>query len=65
MLTNTELTQEYLDVIASLDGDMEGRRAAADYMAHSTAIVHGVHVANSCVPRLFNDRTYEAMKECA
>lgn len=65
MLSNTELTQEYLDIIASLDGDVEGRRAAAEYMAHSTAIVHDVHVANSCVPRLFNDRTYAAMKECA
>lgn len=65
MKTNTELTQEYFDIIARLDGDMPGRQRAADYMAHSTAIVHDKHVACSFVPRLFNDRSYRAMKECA
>lgn len=65
MKTNTELTQEYFDIIAGLDGDIEGRQRAAEYMARSTAIVHDKHVACSFIPRLFNDRTYRAMKECA
>ncbi len=65
MKTNTELTQEYFDIITRLEGDIEGRQRAAEYMARSTAIVHDKHVACSFIPRLFNDRTYRAMKECA
>ena len=65
MLSNTQLTQEYIDIINELDGDVEGRRIAAEYMAQSTAIVHHTHVANSCLPRLFNQKTYDAMKDCA
>lgn len=65
MQTNAELTQEYLDIIKELGGDIEGRRKAQEYMRNSTAIVHHQVVATSCVPRLFNLRTYDAMKECA
>ncbi|MDO4183141.1 MAG: carboxylate--amine ligase [Coriobacteriia bacterium] len=65
MQTNAELTQEYLDIIARSNGDIEGRRAAQDYMRNSTAIVHHQVVATSYVPRLFNTKTREAMKECA
>ena len=54
MATNAQLTDEYLQIIRDLDGDVEGRKVAAEYMAHSTAIVHHQHVACSYVPRLFN-----------
>lgn len=65
MPTNAELTREYLDIAASLGGDVAGRREAHEYMQQSTAIVHHQVVDSSFVPRLFNKRTYEAMKETA
>ena len=65
MQTNAELTQEYLDIIKERNGDVEGRRKAQEYMRNSTAIVHHQVVATSYVPRLFNEKTYDAMKECA
>ncbi len=65
MVTNAEYTDEYLKIIDELDGDVEGRRAAFDYMENSTAIVHHQVVACSFLPRLFNQRTYDAMKHTA
>ena len=62
MTTNAELTQEYFDIMAQLEGDAESRRAARAYMRASTAIVHHRVVESSFVPRLFNRKTYEAMK---
>ena len=63
MATNAKLTDEYLQIIRNLNGDIEGRKIAAEYMAQSTAIVHHQHVACSYVPRLFNRETYDIMKE--
>lgn len=62
MPTNAEYTDEYFRIIEELDGAIEDRRAAFDYMMGSTAIVHHEVVASSFVPRLFNRRTYETMK---
>ena len=63
MATNAQLTDEYLQIIADLNGDVEGRKIAAEYMENSTAIVHHQHVACSYLPRLFNRETYDIMKE--
>lgn len=63
--TNANLTQEYFDIMESLGGDTVGRRAAFDYMQRSTAIVHHEVVASTFIPKLFNARTYEAMKHTA
>ena len=63
MATNAQLTDEYLQIIADLNGDVEGRKIAAKYMENSTAIVHHQHVACSFLPRLFNRETYDIMKE--
>ncbi len=63
MTTNSDLTEEYLQIIRDLNGDEEGRKIAAEYMAQSTAIVHHQHVACSYIPRLFNRKTYDIMKE--
>lgn len=65
MPTNADYTREYFDIMESLGGDVEGRRAAYDYMQGSTAIVHHKVVACSFVPRLFNAETYRTMKETA
>lgn len=65
MPTNADYTREYLAIMDELDGDIEGRRAAYDYMQQSTAIVHHRVVACSFVPRLFNAETYRVMKETA
>ncbi|MBX9033958.1 carboxylate--amine ligase [Gordonibacter massiliensis (ex Traore et al. 2017)] len=65
MPTNADYTREYFDIMESLGGDVEGRRAAYDYMQDSTAIVHHKVVACSFVPRLFNAETYRTMKETA
>ena len=62
MKTNAELTAEYFGIIDSLDGDVESRRHAHDYMKSSTAIVHHQVVDSTFVPRLFNQATYDAMK---
>lgn len=65
MPTNADYTREYFEIMDSLDGDVAGRRAAFDYMQNSTAIVHHQVVACSFIPRLFNKKTYDTMKETA
>ncbi|MCI2242065.1 carboxylate--amine ligase [Adlercreutzia faecimuris] len=65
MNTNADYTSAYLQIIDDLDGDIPSRRAAYDYMRASTAIVHHRVVDCSFVPRLFNRRTYEVMRDTA
>lgn len=65
MTTNAAHTQEYLDIIDELNGDVPSRRASHAYMKSSTAIVHHRVVDCSFVPRLFNQRTYDTMKYTA
>lgn len=65
MPSNADYTREYFQIIDELDGDIESRRAAFNYMQDSTAIVHHQVVASSFVPRLFNRKTYEVMKRTA
>ena len=65
MTSNASLTQEYLDIIAQRDGDLDGRRAAYAYMNDSTAIVHHRVVDCTYVPRLFDRATYDIMKSTA
>ena len=65
MPSNAELTNEYLEIIERLVGDAASRRAADEYMRASTAIVHHRVVDCSFLPRLFNQRTYEVMKEAS
>lgn len=61
MTSNAELTQEYLDGAIAAN-DTEGRRVAREYMKNSTAIVHHRVVESTYLPRLFNRKTYAAMK---
>lgn len=65
MPSNADYTDEYFEIIESLDGDVAGRRAAHDYMRNSTAIVHHRVVDCSYLPRLFNQRSYDVMKDTA
>ena len=65
MPTNADYTREYFEIMDALGGDVAGRRAAFDYMQNSTAIVHHQVVACSFIPRLFNKKTYDTMKETA
>ena len=65
MTSNSEYTEAYLRIIADLNGDVDGRRAAHAYMKSSTAIVHHRVVDCSYLPRLFNQATYDVMKETA
>ena len=65
MTTNADYTREYFDIMESLGGDVESRRAAYDYMQASTAIVHHQVVDSTFVPRLFGRKTYAVMKETA
>lgn len=62
MKSNAELTEEYFAIARSLDGDIQGRRAAYSYMQNSTAIVHHKVVASSFIPRLFNDESWTTFK---
>ncbi|MDO4290183.1 MAG: hypothetical protein Q4C41_03015 [Eggerthellaceae bacterium] len=52
-------TQEYLDAIARLKGDEEGRRAAWRRMAAGTSLWQGEPTAFSYVPRFFGEATQE------
>ena len=63
MTSNSEYTEAYLRIIADLNGDVDGRRSAHAYMKSSTAIVHHRVVDCSYLPRLFNQATYDVMKE--
>ncbi len=59
---NAAYTQEYLDIAASLDGDIAGRRAARAYMDSSSAIVHHQVVSTSFVPKLYDAASREVMR---
>lgn len=65
MPTNADYTSEYLAILGSLGGDVAGRRAACRYMRESTAVVHHEVVDSTFVPRLFNRRTHQVMKDTA
>jgi len=65
MAQNADYTQEYFDLMESLDGDIIGRRKAFAYMRQSTAIVHHEVVASSFVPRLYGKKTFEKMNYVA
>ncbi len=62
MKQNAALTEEYFAITQSLDGDLEGRRAAYAYMQQSTAIVHHKVVDSTFIPRLFNDKSWETFR---
>ena len=57
MTTNAELTREYLGIIDELQGDIEGRRKAREYMKNSTAIVHHKVVDSTFIPKLFDKQS--------
>ena len=65
MTTNAELTREYLGIIDELQGDIEGRRKAREYMKHSTAIVHHKVVDSTFIPKLFDKQSYSLLKDTA
>lgn len=65
MKSNSEYTSAYFEILDELDGDIPSRRDAFNYMLNSTAIVHHEVVASTFIPRLFNQRTYDTMKEAS
>lgn len=65
MLSDAQLTQEYFDIMNSLDGDMQGRKGAQEYMESSTAIVHHRVVESSFIPRLYNNEVWERFRYIA
>ena len=62
MNANKAYTDEYLQHVAALDGDVQGMKAARNHMEHSTAIYHGTVVNSSYVPRFFDQKTYDYFK---
>lgn len=65
MNENAAYTEAYLDTMADLDGDAEGRLAARAYLEQSTAVVHDEVVASAFVPRLFGRTTHDAFERIA
>ncbi len=65
MSKNDAYTQEYIDIIHSLQGDIKGRKAAFSYMENSTAKVHYIQAESSFMPRLFDQETYDKMSYIA
>ncbi len=63
--SNGALTEEWLGCIDALEGDRAGMREAADFMAGSTAIVHGEVTPCTAVPRLFDRATRDVMEYAA
>ncbi len=65
MSNNAALTQEYFQIIDSLDGDIAGRKTAYEYMQNSTAIVHHKVVDSTFIPKLFDAKSKAILKETA
>lgn len=65
MVNDKALTQEYFDIMNSLDGDIAGRQAAQAYMDQSSAIVHHRVVGATFVPRLYNTEVWERFRYVA
>ena len=63
MPSNADYTREYFQIIDELDGDIESRRAAFNYMQDSTAIVHHRVVSTSFVPKLYDAASRQVMRE--
>ena len=62
MQTNTDYTNEYLEIITNLQGDIHSRRKAREAMKNSSAFCYDVMVEASFVPRLYGQETYNAME---
>lgn len=62
---NRSLTEEYLDIIRGLNGDVASRRAAYAFMEASTAVVHGSVVESSFLPKLFGDESFRVLEHAA
>ncbi len=65
MGNSTAYTQEFIEILEELDGDLAGRRAAQSYMEYSTAIVHGNHVSSPYVPKFFDQEAHDTFKHVA
>lgn len=65
MTKNAEYTQEYLDIVRSLDGDAPGRRAARAFVEASNAVLFDKVVTSTYVPRFYDQDTYNAFKYTA
>lgn len=63
LAANARYTQEYLGHLADLHGDEAGRRATWERMWGKTAFYHGLPVALSYVPRLFDRATRDDFAE--
>ena len=59
------LNDEYLQILADLDGDAAGRLSAWEYLSHSTNIYRGTVVACDFFPKLFDARLRDRMSEVA
>ena len=65
MTKNAEYTQEYLDIVRSLDGDAPGRRVARAFVEASNAVLFDKVVTSTYVPRFYDQETYHAFKYTA
>ena len=59
------LIDEYLQILADLDGDEAGRRAARAYLETSTNVYRGQVVACDFMPKLYDARLRDRMVEVA
>lgn len=65
MTKNAEYTEEYLQIVRELDGDVPGRRAARAFVENSNAVLFDKVVTSTYVPRFYDRTTYEAFKYTA
>lgn len=63
--SSKQLTDEWLDCVSRLNGDKQGMLQAADFMEHSSAIVHDEVTPCTAIPRLFDSKTRETMRHAA
>jgi hypothetical protein len=57
-----ELEDEYVEIFNELGGDVEGRKAAQDYLEHSTAIYKGEIIRIGYIPKLFDGAMLKFME---
>lgn len=59
------LEQEFFDIAQELDGDVEGRRAGADYLMGTRATYHGKPLTWDMMPKILDDVAVSYLKDAA
>lgn len=64
-VSSRALECEFVEIARSLGGDEQGRRTATEYLAGTHALLDGAPTPWALTPKIFDDATYELLRDAA